>query len=67
MIIDYTCQNEECEREFEIRFTPATPDENMSGCFEDAEQGSPAECSPSECPECGKEVDIDIVERDAEE
>jgi hypothetical protein len=59
---DYTCQNEECECEFEVDFTAATPDRYMNGRWEDAEQGSAAEVWPQECPECGKEVDIEEVE-----
>ena len=66
MIVDYTCQNEECEECFEVNFTPATPDRFMNGRFEDAEQGSSAEVDPCECPSCGTEVDIDIVEEDCE-
>jgi hypothetical protein len=67
MKIDYTCQNEECEHEFEIRFTPATLDKNMSGRFEDAEQGSSAEVYPQECEECGTEVDLEAVEAELED
>jgi hypothetical protein len=67
MRADYTCRNEECEHDFEVDFTPATPDRFMSGRFEDAEQGSSAEVYPQECPECGKEVDIEEVERECEE
>ena len=62
MTADYICQNEECEHGFPVRFTPSTPDECMSGRFEDAEQGSSAECHPLECPECGEEVDVEEVE-----
>jgi len=61
---DYTCKNEECEHEFNIDFTPATPNRHMGGRFEDAEQGSSAECDPGECPKCGQEVDIEEVEED---
>jgi hypothetical protein len=64
MILDYACKNEECECEFEVRFTPATPDTGMSGRYEDAEQGSAAECDPCEC-KCGTEVDVESVEREA--
>jgi hypothetical protein len=64
---DYTCGNDECEHEFEVRFYPETPDRFMSGRFEDAEQGSAAECDPCECPKCGTEVDVEIVSRDFEE
>ena len=39
----------------------------MNGRFEDAEQGSSAEASPCECPECGTEVDIEEVEREFED
>jgi hypothetical protein len=67
MTTDYACQNDECGCEFEVRFTPATPDRFMSGRIEDAEQGSSAECDPGECPQCGAEVDIAIVERDFED
>ena len=62
MKISYECENDECEHEFEITFYHATPDTGMSGRWEDAEQGSPRECSPSECPQCGTEVDLDEVE-----
>jgi hypothetical protein len=67
MKADYTCKNEECEHEFEVRFTPSTPDRNMNGRFEDAEQGSSAEVFPCECPKCGTEVDIEEVEREFED
>jgi hypothetical protein len=67
MKIDYTCRNEECEHEFEIRFTPSTPDRFMSGRWEDAEQGSGAEADPCECPNCGEEVDVEEVEDSMEE
>jgi hypothetical protein len=67
MKTDYTCHNEECECEFEVDFTPATPDRFMNGRFEDAEQGSSAEVWPCECPECGTEVDVEEVEREFEE
>lgn len=60
----YTCKNEECQHEFDITFYPATPDTGMSGRWEDAEQGSAADCDPSECPKCGEEVDIEQVEND---
>jgi len=56
---DYTCKNEECECEFEVDYTPPTPDRNMNGRMEDAIQGDPAEVEPYECPECGTEVDIE--------
>lgn len=59
---DYTCSNEECLHEFEVTFTPATPDRYMNGRFEDAEQGSGAEASPSECNKCGEEVDLDKLD-----
>jgi hypothetical protein len=62
MKTDYTCTNEECEHEFEVKFTPATRDRYMSGRMEDAEQGSAAEVWPCECPKCGYEVDIEQVE-----
>jgi hypothetical protein len=62
MKVDYTCDNETCEHEFEVKFTPSTPNRRMKGRFEEAEQGSPAECDPCECPECGKEVDTEDVE-----
>jgi hypothetical protein len=61
MKTDYTCKNDECEHEFEVRFTPATPDRFMSGRWEDAEQGSGAEVCPCECPKCGEEVDVEEV------
>ena len=61
MKYDNTCQNEECEHEFELDFYAETPDLHMSGRFEDAEQGSAAECDPFECPECGREVDVEEV------
>jgi len=64
MKVDYTCKNEECEHDFEIDFSPATPDRFMSGRFEDAEPGTSAECCPCECPECGKEVDVEEVEQE---
>jgi hypothetical protein len=67
MITEYTCNNEECEHEFEVRFTPETPDRYMNGRMEDAEQGSAAECDPCECPECGEEVDVDEVASDFED
>jgi hypothetical protein len=67
MKADYTCKNEECEHEFEVDFTPATPDRNMNGRWEDAEQGSSAEVFPFECPECGTQVDIEEVEREFED
>jgi hypothetical protein len=62
MKYDYTCQNEECNHEFEVKFTPSTPDRYMHGRMEDAEQGSAAECDPCECRECGEEVDVEEVE-----
>jgi hypothetical protein len=62
MKTDYTCGNEECECEFEVDFTPETPDRFMNGRMEDAEQGSSAEVDPNECPECGVAVDIEKVE-----
>ena len=62
MKYDYTCKDEECECEFEVDFTPATPDRFMNGRWEDAEQGSSAEVYPRECPDCGKEVDLEEVE-----
>jgi len=62
MKYDYTCHNEECEHDFEVKFSPATPNRWMHGRFEDAEQGSAAECDPCECPECGQEVDVEEVE-----
>ena len=62
MIADYTCANDECEHEFAVNFTHATPDRGMSGRWEDAEQGSSAEVYPAECAKCGTEVDIDVVE-----
>lgn len=65
--VDYTCGNDECEHEFVVDFSPATPDRYMSGRFEDAEQGDSAECRPGECPKCGTEVDVEIVEREFEE
>ena len=64
METEYTCHNDECEHTFEVTFYPATPDRGMSGRFEDAEQGSSAECFPFECPECGTRVNIDEVEED---
>lgn len=64
MRTDYECRNEECCHEFEVRFTPATPNRYMHGRFEDAEQGSAAECDPGECPECGEEVDVESVEEE---
>lgn len=62
MKTDYVCPGEECEHEFEVDFTPATPNRKMNGRFEEAEQGSNAEASPSECPECGEEVDLDKLD-----
>ncbi len=67
MRTDYTCHNEECGCDFEVRFTPSTPNRYMHGRFEDAEQGSDAECDPSECPECGTEDGVEAVEADFEE
>lgn len=67
MRTDYTCRNEECECEFEVDFTPATPDRNMHGRWEDAEQGSSAEVYPQECEECGTEVDLEAVEEEFED
>jgi hypothetical protein len=67
MTHDYTCHNEECEHEFEVRFSPATRNRYMHGRFEDAEQGSAAECDPGECPKCGTEVDVEEVEAYFEE
>jgi len=64
MKTEYTCRNEECEHCFELKFYPDT---GMSGRWEDAEQGSAAECDPSECPECGHEVDVELVESSLEE
>jgi len=61
MRTDYTCQNDECEHDFEITYTPETPDRGMGGRWEDAEQGSCAEAYPAECPECGEEVDMDLL------
>jgi len=58
---DYQCQNEECEHKFEVDFFPETPDKGMGGRWEDAEQGSAAEADPCECPECGEEVDMDLL------
>jgi len=67
MKIDYICGNGDCECEFEVDFTPATPDRFMNGRWEDAEQGSSAEVSPNECPDCGVAVDIEEVESHFEE
>jgi hypothetical protein len=67
MITEYTCHNEECECEFEVRYYPATPDTGMSGRWEDAEQGEAAYTEPDECPKCGSEVDVEIVARDFED
>jgi hypothetical protein len=61
MTYDYTCHNEECECEFEVDFTPGTPDRFMNGRMEDAIQGDPQRISPFECPECGEEVDLEEV------
>jgi hypothetical protein len=61
MNYDYTCHNEECEHDFDVRYTPPTPNRYMHGRMEDAEQGSAAEVWPQECPECGEEVDVDEV------
>jgi len=61
MNYDYTCHNEECEHDFEVRYTPPTRNRYMHGRMEDAEQGSAAEVWPQECPECGEEVDVDEV------
>lgn len=59
---DYTCHNDECLHEFEVTFSPSTPDRWMNGRMEDAEQGTAAECDPCECHKCGYEVDVDEVE-----
>lgn len=67
MKIDYACKNDECECEFEIRFSHSTPDRFMGGRMEDAEQGSSAEADPSECPECGSEVDVEELDNEDHE
>jgi len=59
MTHNYTCKNEECEHEFEVEYTPATPNRNMNGRMEDAIQGDPAEVDPYECPKCNEEVDLE--------
>jgi hypothetical protein len=64
MKISYTCSNEECDHDFEVAFTPSTPDRHMSGRMEDAEQGSAAEADPCECPKCGHEVDAEALEKE---
>ena len=56
---NYECHNDECLCEFEVNYTPSTPNWNMSGRMEDAIQGNGAEVEPYECPECGEEVDIE--------
>jgi ssDNA-binding Zn-finger/Zn-ribbon topoisomerase 1 len=58
----YDCP--ECGLDFEITFTPSTPNKYMNGRMEDAEQGSGAECSPSRCPECDSEIDAERLEED---
>jgi hypothetical protein len=60
----YTCHNEECGHEFDVTFYPSTPNTGMSGRWEDSEQGSAAECDPSECPQCCTEVNVEEVESD---
>ena len=56
-----------CGEELPVEFTPSTPDRFMNGRWEDAEQGSNAEASPSECPECACEVDVEWIEENEAE
>jgi hypothetical protein len=58
--IDYECGC--CEHEFTLEFSPATPNRYMNGRMEDAEQGDAASAEPSECPECGREVDTEWLQ-----
>jgi len=62
MKFNYTCHDDECEHEFEVRLYAAQPDRGMHGTYEDAEQGHGAYTEPEECPKCGREVDVEEVE-----
>lgn len=58
----YTCNNEECEHEFElsVNYTPLIPartygpPENCS-----PEEGGDFEATPDECPKCGHAIDLE--------
>jgi hypothetical protein len=53
MKIEYKCNNEECNHEFKVDFL-------------DADDDTPAEIWPEECPKCNHEVDFEEITNDAE-
>jgi hypothetical protein len=60
--LDYRCQHEECEHEFELSvgYTPIIPAQTYGppeNCY--PEEGGGFEATPDECPKCGHTIDLE--------